>query len=67
MTRYDGRTTSLRMGNATTTAKTAKTIKGVFDGTNKIKWDDHQYNNDATTGTAKIMQTMHMIFSNHCL
>jgi hypothetical protein len=63
MTRYDASrtTTSLSMSDATTTEKE---IRGVFDGNDKIKWEHHQYKNDATTAKKHAND---IIFSNRCL
>ena len=63
MTRYDASrtTTSLSMSDATTTVKE---IRGVFDGNDKIKWEHHQYKNDATTAKKHAND---IIFSNRCL
>jgi hypothetical protein len=47
------RTTSLRMSDVATPAKT---LQRVFDGTDKRKWEHHQYKYNATT--AKSMQTI---------
>jgi hypothetical protein len=33
-------------------------MRGVFDGTDNIKWEHHQYKNDATTFLRKNMQTI---------
>ena len=63
MTRYNGRTTSLRMMQQL--VATAKKMQGVFDGTDKIKWQHNQSKKNHAT-TAKKHEN-NIIFSDRCL